>query len=284
MKNKIGFIGLGLMGDPICRHIQNAKFSLSVWNRTLSKCQPFRDSGAFIANNSHELAEKSDIIIMCVTDESAVERILFSFDGLLAADNKPIVIDHSTISPIKAKEFSEKAKKNGVVYIDAPLTGSVPGAIAGTLLAFLGGDQMAVCNVEHVLKTYTNKISYMGESGMGQITKMCNQIMLHNTIISTFETIAFARKQGLDPLKLFDALENSLIDSNAWRIFGLATFNNGEKLAHIKDMMKDMNYVKFLAAETGSSLYLTTATINLMEIAIDKGMGTNDVSDLIKLY
>ena len=140
MKNKIGFIGLGLMGAPMCEHIQKAEFHLSVWNRTTLKCQPFLNKGAFLAANPQELAEESNIVIMCVTDEKAVDSILFGSSGVLMAKNKPIIIDHSTISPQKAREVARKVKEKGASYMDAPVTGSVPGAIEGKLLVFAAGE------------------------------------------------------------------------------------------------------------------------------------------------
>jgi len=284
MFKKIGFIGLGLMGTPMCTHIQKAGFHLTVWNRTTSKCQPFINNGALLATTPHELANETEVIILCLTDELAVKTILFEKNGILEKDKNLIIVDHSTIAPASAKSIAKCAEEKGAVYLDAPVTGSVPGAIKGTLITFVGGNQEALLSIEPILKTYSTKIAYMGENSLGQATKMCNQVMLHNTIISTFETMNLAIQQGLNINKLVDALEDSLIHSKAWEIFGNAAMVKNNKLAHIKDLMKDINYVESTATATNSPLYLTSRTIEILRIAMNKGMGMDDVVNLIKLY
>lgn len=282
---KVGFIGLGLMGNPMCRHVQRKyPATLNIWNRTYDKCLPFMKTGVIPALSPKNVAEQSDIVILCVTDEIAVNRILFEDDGLLSASKKIIIVDHSTISPVAAEKIAENVRQLGALYIDAPVTGSVPGAVNGSLVVFAGGNLDALESARPVLNTYSSAINYMGNNGAGQATKICNQIMLHNTILSTFETINLAKAQGLELTDLFSALKGTLIDSRAWQIFGEAVFNKTSKLAHIKDMAKDMSYVKAIANRTKSSLFLTQSTINILENAMSKGMGQEDVTSLIKLY
>lgn len=286
VKGKVGFIGLGLMGEPMARHLLEAGYSLYIWSRKKNQSLDLIKRGAIYVGSPRELAEQVDVILLCLTDEYAVEEVLFGSDGVWSANrNGQVIVDHSTISPFAVKKISYKVKKLGAEYIDAPVTGSVNGAINGTLVVFAGGDARIIKKVKPVLLAYSRKINHMGGSGFGQITKICNQVMLINTIFTFFETINLAKKLGLNIKKLQLALEHSLVDSKVLSIFGRAlTLKNPSKIAYIKDVMKDLQYIHFVARRTDSNIFLTRKTLGLLKDFIGDDGGYRDIIEAVQIY
>jgi 2-hydroxy-3-oxopropionate reductase len=282
----VGFIGLGLMGLPMAENLMRYIPELMIWNRTPEKAQSLLEQGACWASSPKALADCVDVVIMCLTDEMAIESVMFEDQGIVGANNLPrVIIDHSTIAPASAIQLSEKAMKLGITYIDAPVTGSVPGAINGTLNVFAGGDATVLSALQPVFDAYTARVTHMGASGFGQATKLCNQVMLHTNILAIFETLNLAKQQGLDIDILFDAFEGSLFDSKVWRIFSRAAIAEAPpKLAQIKDMMKDINYVKTTAAQKGSPTYLMNEVAKLVAHAMEKDQGYDDVVNIADMY
>lgn len=283
---KVGFVGLGLMGLPMARRVINAGFDLYIWNRDSRKCQQLAHEGAIITSSPKDLARQVDVILLCVTDEYAVEAILFGSNGVLEA-NKPqqIIVDHSTICPVMVKTIANKIKYAGMAYIDAPITGSVSGAVNGTLVVFAGGDSESIEKVRPVLSAYSKRVNHMGANGYGQATKVCNQTVLLNMIFAIFEMVNLAKQQGLDTDKLLSVFEDSLFDCKAWRIYSQAVIFGGEqKLAPIKNVMKDMRYIQKVGKLTNSPIFLTEKTSKLVDGLISKGMGDQDIIELMQLY
>lgn len=286
MKYNIGFIGLGLMGLPMATHLAQQNQPLYLWNRSLEKTASLIHLGVQVMPTPKALAQSVDIVCLCLTDEKAVDQVLFGFDGLSQAQkDNLIVVDHSTLSPSTAINFMEKCQAQTMHYIDAPVTGSVPGAIAGTLSVFAGGETTFIDLVTPTLSAYAKKIHHMGPSGMGQATKMCNQVMLHNTICSTFETLNFAKKQGLDPQKFFTALQDSLIDCKAWQIFGGAAIQTSPaRLAHLRNVMKDIRYVHETAKNTNTPLLINQIVAQLIQQLIEQGLAEEDIVAVMAYY
>lgn len=284
MKNEqkisIGYIGTGLMGEPMAHHLLDKYHSIYVWNRTSEKATNLLRSGAIWADSPKSLAKKTNIIILCLTDADACREVIFGTNGVVECNEPKIIIDHSTISPDEAKKISIDLETYDTSYIDAPVTGSVPGAINGTLVVFASGPVSVYNVIKPVLDTYSSKVTHFGDNPLGQVAKLCNQIMLHNTIIATYETLEFAELQGLDPFLLTSSLEGSLIDSKAWQIFSKSILEPYDtKLAHIKDMMKDLTYVKSFMSD---NLPVTNSVIKKVSDAVDNGFGMDCVSKLYR--
>lgn len=286
MHHKIGFIGLGLMGAPMAAHVLKQRGELWVWNRSPDKLVSLVDQGATPVNSPREMAGKVDVIALCITDVQAVQHVLWGADGVMASSKKGLIlIDHSTLAPPEAIMFKQRADLHAMHYLDAPVTGSVPGAVNGTLSVFVGGDETIYHSISSVLSAYGKRLCYMGPSGSGQATKMCNQVMLHNTICATFETLHFAKQQGLDVEKCFSALEDSLIDSKAWRIFGGAAIQaEPARLAHVRDVMKDIRSVQATAREAHSPLYLYDVVAELVQQLMGQGLAAEDIVSLSRHY
>lgn len=285
MTKTIGFIGLGLMGCPMASRLLSAGYSLTVWNRTVEKGEVLVGKGAVFADSPKALAEKSEVILMCLTDEAAVNCVLFGESGVLSAKkNGQIIVDHSTLMPQSVLSMLDKTSVKQMNYIDAPVTGSVPGAENGTLVVFAGGDSAVFDKVKPILSHYAARINYMGKHGAGQATKMCNQTVLINSILAICEMLALAEKQGLNLQQVINALSGGLIDSKIFQILSRAIIGKEKKLAHIKDVVKDLRYVIETAGRVGGAVPLTEQTEKLVTSLMKAGLGSEDIVELMQIY
>ncbi|MGA2584427.1 MAG: NAD(P)-dependent oxidoreductase [Tepidisphaeraceae bacterium] len=199
METRVGFIGLGIMGFSMASRLLEAKYPLTVYNRTRSKANPLINRGARWAKNPAEVAEHSDVILICVTDTPDVEAIVSGPDGILSAARPGlIVVDHSTIAPSATKKLSAALAAEEISMLDAPVSGGDVGAKNGTLAIMVGGEKEILDKVEPILKRLGTTITHCGPSGTGQLTKLVNQILVSVTNMAVCEALTFARKSGLD--------------------------------------------------------------------------------------
>ena len=242
---RIGFIGLGLMGSGMTMNILKAGFPLIVWNRTVAKTESLAKAGAKVAKSPKDVAEKSDIIISIVTDSKDVEEVLFGDNGVIHGI-KPgmIVIDMSTISPIRTREMAAKFKEKGIKMLDAPVSGGDIGARNGTLSIMVGGDKEAFDEAVPVFQAMGKTITHIGGNGDGQICKAVNQILVGMNMLAVAEALVFAKKAGVDPKKVHAAVSPGAAGS--WQLT-----NNGAKLLvgdhepgfKVKDYLKDLRII-----------------------------------------
>ncbi len=198
-KEKLGFIGTGIMGKPMARNLLKAGYSLTVHNRTKAKARELVDEGASWASSPADVAKNSGVIITCVTDTPDVREVLLGENGVIkAARGGLICVDMSTISPAATKEMGRILEAKGVTLIDAPVSGGQTGAIEAKLSIMVGGPEEAVEKVRPILEVMGRAVTCCGPLGCGQITKLANQIMVIHTIMSVAEGLAFAEKAGLD--------------------------------------------------------------------------------------
>lgn len=215
---RVGYIGLGDIGAPMAERILRGDYELTVWNRTQSKMTPLVAAGAIGAMSPADLAQRCDIVFLCVDSAVAVERLLFESDGIAQAKAKPrLVVDHSTIHPEKAINFAARLRATGIAMIDAPVSGGAIGARAGVLAVMAGGDAADVTTARPVISCYAGKITHMGPIGSGQATKACNQIINFGTLASIAEAVALGAAFGLDIQRLPEALAGGFADSNMLR-------------------------------------------------------------------
>jgi 3-hydroxyisobutyrate dehydrogenase len=242
---RIGFIGLGLMGSGMSMNILKAGFSLTVWNRTTSRTEPLAKAGAKVAKSPKEVAEQSDIVIDIVTDSKDVEEVLLGSNGVIHGV-KPgsIVIDMSTISPIKTREMTARFREKGIKMLDAPVSGGDIGARNGTLSIMVGGDKDAFDEAVPVFQAMGKTITHIGGNGDGQICKAVNQILVGMNILGVAEALVFAKKAGVDVKKVHAAVSPGAAGS--WQLT-----NNGAKLLvgdhepgfKVKDYLKDLRII-----------------------------------------
>ena len=201
MDTKIGFIGLGIMGVPMSKNLLKAGFELSVWNRTASRMDELTREGVRAGRSAAVVAEWSDITITMLTDSEAVEEVMMhSYNGVIAgAKEGSVVIDMSTISPSVTRSVADSLRENGVHMLDAPVSGSLPGATSGTLSIMVGGDADVFERCLPVFRAMGRTITHCGPNGMGQVTKLANQIIGMGNLAAMCEGIVFAARAGGRP-------------------------------------------------------------------------------------
>lgn len=218
--NKIGFIGLGIMGKPMALNLMKAGFELVVYNRTGSKMDELIKKGAAGASSPKEVAERSDIIITIVSDTPDVEEVMLNEQGVIhGVKSGNVVIDMSTISPSVTKEIASKLKEKNVDMLDAPVSGGDTGAINGTLAIMVGGEKTVLERCMPVFNAMGKTITHTGTNGMGQIVKLCNQILVSVTNMAVSEAVLFAQKSGVDPHTMIQATKGGAAGS--WQLENL---------------------------------------------------------------
>jgi len=274
-RKKIGFIGLGVMGRPMALNLLKAGYSMIVWNRTRSKMKPLLDAGAEGANSPIEVAEKSDVVITMVTDSLDVEEVVLGPNGVIHGVHPGlIVIDMSTISPIVARKVAERLAEKGVKMLDAPVSGGEIGAIKGTLSIMVGGPKETFEECLPILKVLGTRITYMGQNGMGQTTKLCNQVICALNIEAVCEGLILGAKAGLDLRKLLDVVTAGAAGS--WMLSNLGPkmierdFKPGFKIRH---QLKDLRLVLSFASELKLPLPGTALVQQMLRAVEAEGLG-----------
>jgi len=239
---RVGWIGTGVMGKSMCKHIQDAGYKISVYNRTRSKAEELLANGATWAQSPREVAKESDITFTIVGYPKDVHDVYFGERGILAgAKRNSIVVDMTTSQPSLAQEIYSNAKEKGVYAVDAPVSGGDIGAREAKLSIMIGGDKEVVEYVHPLFKLIGRNITYMGPAGAGQHTKMCNQILVATTMIGVVETLLYGYKAGLDLDEVISAIGAGA--AGCWSINNLGprivkrNFDPGFLVEHfVKDM------------------------------------------------
>jgi len=280
---KIGFIGLGIMGAPMAGHLMKAGHQLFV--NTVGKVPAeIAESGATICTNGRGVAERADIVIVMVPDTPDVAKVLFGEGGVAAGLAKgKTVVDMSSISPIETKEFAQKINALGCDYLDAPVSGGEVGAKAGTLTIMVGGPEAAFERVKPLFELMGKNITLVGGNGDGQTTKVANQIIVALNIAAVGEALVFASKAGADPAKVRQALMGGFASSRILEVHGermvKRTFNPGFRIGlHQKDLSLALAGARAL----GVALPQTAGAAQLMQACAANGMQDLDHSALVR--
>ncbi len=216
----LAFVGMGVMGEPMAGHLLAAGHPLVVNTRTKGKAEPLLARGATWAENPAEAARGANVVFLCVTDTPDVEKVVLGKGGIIeTAREGMVVVDHSTISPSATRAMAAELDKRGVKFLDAPISGGDVGARNATLAIMVGGDRSAFDQVEPLLRVMGKTITYCGESGNGQLTKLVNQIIVSVTNMAVSEGLVFARKSGLDMDKTIEAIAGGAAAS--WQLSNL---------------------------------------------------------------
>lgn len=241
-KTIIGFIGTGVMGNSMARHILNAGFQLIVYTRSKEKAQDLLENGAKWAVSPEELAQQADVIISMVGYPKDVEEIYLGEKGILKDTGRTkYVIDMTTSTPSLAVRIFEKALYAGVKALDAPVSGGDIGARERKLTIMAGGSKDDFEDIRSILEIFGTNIIYQGEAGAGQHTKMCNQIAIASNMIGVAEAVVYAKKAGLDPERVLQSISAGAAGS--WSLSNLAPRMIKGDFApgfYIKHFIKDM--------------------------------------------
>ena len=282
--SKIGFIGLGIMGRPMAGHLQAGDHELFVVKHRSSIPQELLDGGASECASAKEVTEKSDIVITMVPDTPDVEAVLFGgngvADGLSAGKT---LIDMSSISPIKTKEFAAKIKDLGCDYVDAPVSGGEVGAKAAALTIMVGADEKVFARVKPLFDLMGKNITLVGEIGAGQTCKVANQIVVALNIEAVSEALLFASKAGVDPARVREALMGGFAGSKILEVHGermiKRTFDPGFR---IRLHQKDLNLALEGARALGLSLPNTATAQELFNACVAAGGEDWDHSAMVR--
>lgn len=281
----IGFIGLGLMGRPMALHLARAGHHLHLWARREASLLPFAASQAVIHATPAELARHSDIVITMVSDSPDVEAVCFDEQGVLAGAKPGLcVIDMSTIAPDAARNIGRQLAAVGVNFLDAPVSGGEIGAINATLTIMVGGAQPVFERVKPVFLAMGKTVTWIGESGAGQVAKACNQILGGVTVLAVAEALNFARQSGVDPARVREALLGGAAYSRILE-------NHGQRMLDrqfapgFKAWMqqKDLRIVMNEAHRLGLMLPSASAASQMFNAVVGAGLGEEDTVAILKV-
>jgi 2-hydroxy-3-oxopropionate reductase len=286
MSQTIGFIGLGLMGRPMAKNLLKAGYPVVAHSRSRGPVDDVVSAGATAATSPADVARQATRIITMVPDSPDVERVLDGPDGVFSAMQRgTIVIDMSSITPEMTRRLAERAKALGGSLLDAPVSGGDIGAINGTLSIMVGGDAADFATVKPILDVMGNpeKVLYIGESGAGQLCKLCNQMVIGGTLAAVAEALALARKAGVDAAKVREALLGGFAQSRVLEVHGeralKGTFTPGFK-THL--YAKDMRNVVATLAQHNVPAPVTAIVQQLLHATMAAGHGEDDNSVMAK--
>jgi len=284
--NRIGFIGLGIMGKPMSQNLLKAGYEVTVYNRSRPAMDVLAAAGAKTAGSPKEVAQKSDVVITIVTDTPDVQQVMLGPGGVIEGARKGLkVIDMSTISPNATRKMSAELAKAGVTLLDAPVSGGDKGAREATLTIMVGGPEDAFQECLPILQAMGKKVVRMGDSGAGQLTKLANQILVVGNMIGVCECMVFAKKAGLDQKKVIDSLSAGAASS--WSLVNLGPkavdgdFAPGFK---VKLLQKDLKLVLASANEMGVGLPGSSLGHQLYNALEAAGGGEDGTQALIQVF
>ncbi len=281
----VGFIGLGIMGRPMAEHILDGGYTLAVYNRTSSKTKELASKGAKVASSPAEVASLSEVIITMVSDSPDVAEVVSGPNGVLdGIRTDSIVIDMSTISPEVDRELDEQLRDRNCTLIDAPVSGGDVGARHATLSIMAGGERKSFERVLPLLEVMGSSVTYCGPVGCGQLTKLCNQILVSANLIGVVEALVFARKSGLDPSVMIEAVKGGAAGSWQLSNLGPKMVARDFKPGFMVDLIqKDLRLILEAAALAEASLLTTPLVHQLLRSAQSHGDGQQGTQALAKV-
>src|SRR6266852_7321083 len=283
MDERIGFIGLGLMGKPMARHLLSAGFPLTVFNRSQPAIDELEREGAQAASSPRAVAEQSDIVITMLPDGPDVEAVVEGPGGLLAgAREGMLLIDMSTISPITTRYLASVLEPHGVRALDAPVSGGEEGAKSATLSIMVGGSEEDFQRAQPLFSVLGKTITYCGPGGSGQIVKACNQVLVALIIEAISEALVLGAKAGVAPDIILKVLSGGLAQNRFLDLRGSSmiqhSFEPGGKAAF---HLKDLKIAKQVAQECSVVLPMGTLVEQLFTALVASGKGDLDHSALL---
>ncbi|MDR3749365.1 MAG: NAD(P)-dependent oxidoreductase [Acidobacteriota bacterium] len=278
---KIAFLGLGIMGRPMASNLVKAGHEVSVWNRSARQ----HVEGARTAVSPADAALEADVVWLCVADTAAVERVMFAEDGVEKSLREGmIVVDSSTISPSAALRFAEKVNAKGVHWVDAPVTGSKIGAESAQLIFIVGGAPEPVEYLQPLFKSMGKQVIHIGDTGKGQAAKLCMNLMIALIYEGFAEAYTLAQKQGVDPHKLIELIQASMVRS------GVVDYKAPFVLRHdyspnfpLRLMHKDIHLMLDAAKESRVKLPALETVDEIYELSSEEGWNNLDFAATLAL-
>ena len=284
---KLGYLGLGMMGFPMTQRLVAAGHDVTVWNRSSGKAAALVEAGAKLASFPREVAANASIIFMCLTDAAVVEDVVFGPDGLATADGAgKLVVDFSSIHPDAARSIAVRLKlANGMGWIDAPVSGGTMGAEQGTLAVMAGGDAADIERARPYVLAMARRLTHMGPTGAGQTSKLCNQVIVGCAMAVLAEATRLAVNAGIDASRLPEALAGGFADSIPLQLFvpRMVQGIHAPPLGHIATMLKDLDTVIEVARDTSSPVPMSALAAQLFRLAKSARGANADALEIYKL-
>lgn len=283
---KIGFIGTGVMGSSMVRHLLDGGYKVHLYTRTKSKAEPLIKEGAIWEESSSKIAEISDIIFTILGYPEDVEEVYFGEQGIFEAlSTGKIVVDMTTSTPALATRIASKAKEIGASSLDAPVSGGDLGAKNGTLTVMVGGDQDTYDRVQPLFESFSASLSLFGEPGSGQHTKMANQIMVAGTMLGLTETLVYAKEAGLNLEQVLKTVNGGAAQNWSLGNYGPRILQNDYSPGFfVKHFVKDLKIALDEAEKMNLDLPSTKLAYELYEKLEVNGHGDEGTQALIKLW
>jgi 3-hydroxyisobutyrate dehydrogenase len=282
---KLGYLGLGMMGFPMTRRLIDAGYDVTVWNRSAGKATALIEAGARIAPQPRDVATAADIIFMCLTDAAAVDEVVFGPDGVATVTGQgKLVIDFSSIHPDAARTIAARLETtNGMRWIDAPVSGGTKGAEEGTLAVMAGGNAADIEKVRPYILAMARRLTHMGPIGAGQTTKLCNQVIVGCAMAVLAEAARLAVNAGIDANRLPEALAGGFADSIPLQLFvpRMVQAIHSPPAGHIATMLKDLDTVIDVARDTSSPVPMSALAAQLFRLA-KASLGAD--ADALEIY
>jgi 3-hydroxyisobutyrate dehydrogenase len=284
MDEKIGFIGLGIMGRGMVQNLLDAGFDLTVWNRTATRMEPFMQAGAKGAANPAGLASACDIIITCVSDTPDVEEVIAGDQGVIhGVEAGNLVIDMSTISPQVTMGLASSLAAKDVAMLDAPISGGSEGAANGTLSIMVGGPAKQVARARPLFEAMGKAITHVGDNGAGQTVKLVNQILVVINMLAVGEALLFAEAGGLDLNKTLEAVRAGAAGSWMLSNRGPQVIERDWRPGFTVDLQqKDLRLVLEAADALGVPTLATSTVFHLYRTLQTEGLGSEGNHALVK--
>ncbi|KVM87266.1 NAD(P)-dependent oxidoreductase [Burkholderia stagnalis] len=285
---EVGFCGPGLMGAPMIRHLLAAGHQVGVWNRTRAKSDALVADGARVADTPRALAEQVETVLMCVLDARAVGDVVFGPDGLLSGDvaarKLRRIVDHSSIPPGVTRDYARRAAELGIGWVDAPVSGGVPGAQAGTLAVMAGGRAADLDAARPLIDTYAARITHMGDTGAGQTAKLCNQAIVTATVTAIAEAVGLAQASGIDAARLAQALAGGWADSVLLQTFVPRMTSGGHPpIGALSTFQKDVDTIADAARDSGAVMPVSATVQQVLRLGAAMGLADADFAAFIDI-
>ena len=282
---RIGLIGLGAMGLPMGRNLMKAGFDLGVWARRPESAEAILAGGATWAASPRALAERSDVVILMVTNSSDVHSLVVEQGILDGAAPETVIVDMSTIAPAVSRELAAACAARSVHFVDAPVSGGTQGAEAGSLTIMVGGQKHALDRVRPVLEAMGSRIFYVGPSGSGEIVKLVNNLLVGVIAAATAEALVLGARAGADVSVMAQVVGAST--GASWQLanqFPLRAFNGTFRPGFMANLLaKDLALALDLGAELGTPLELATVAAHMYEEVRAQGFGADDYTSILRL-
>ncbi len=284
MDERIGFVGLGIMGSGMARNLLRAGAALTVWNRTALRAEALAAEGAAIAGSPADLAGRVDVVVICVSDTPDVEEVLAGDEGVLrGAAPGTLVIDCSTISPNVTRELGAALAAQDAALVDAPVSGGSEGAERGTLSVMVGGADTDVARARPVLEAFSSSVTHVGDLGAGQAAKLVNQILVVVTMLGVSEALVFAAAHGLDLDRTLEAVTGGAAGSWMLANRGPQVIDRDWRPGFTIDLQqKDLRLVAEAAEQVGVPIVATALVRQLYGVLTADGLGAEGNHALVK--